>query len=356
MPIRRRSPSRARESQSQLVALRDNIKAIDAHITSIQRPVHAVQDLIGQVKAPLAFPGALQQDLTDLNRLLASLRTVVTPLSILPAPIGPASRALKQALEVLAGPPQSGSIGRMRDLAGQIDKALKPLRDLVTKIETPIKNTAETIDAMEGTVAYLRDMVAGVIARYGVQPPDDVEACAAKLNEPIARLRVVLDQAAATMAKYFAAIEDALRSALAVLRPVGAVVAAVRKVLDVFRGKAMQAIIKVMTRFSNAIKPYVNKAEFIVKMAINRILKKLGIDATKLAAQIRKVIDALNPMKPIERAVSNALAAIRAFVAKLVDASGITKLLEQLADLRRALAQTLEAFLRSQCKAVLDPG
>jgi hypothetical protein len=354
MRIQRRSPSRAGAAPSQLVALRDNIKAIDAHVTSIQRPVHAVQDLIGQVKAPLAFPGALHQDLTDLQRLLASLRTVVTPLSILPAPIGPASRALKQALEVLVGPPGSGSIGRTRDLAGQIDKALKPLRDLVTKIETPVKKTAETIDAMEGTIAYLRDMVAGVIARYGVQPPEDVEACAAKLNEPIARLRAALDEVASSMAELFSSLEAALRSALAVLRPLSAAIDAVRRVLDVFRGKAMQAIIKVMTRFSNAIKPYVNKAELIVKIAISRILKKLGIDANKLAAQIRRMIDALNPMKPIERAIANALAAIRQFVAKLVDASGITKLLEQLADLKRQLAQILEAFLRSPCKALLD--
>lgn len=105
---RQRVIARPPVSRSATIALRDNLAAVDAHVTTLQKPVRAVQELIGQVKAPLEFPRSLHQDLTDLHQLLASLRVTVTPLSLLPGPIGPASRSLKQALEALAGPPQSG--------------------------------------------------------------------------------------------------------------------------------------------------------------------------------------------------------------------------------------------------------
>jgi hypothetical protein len=349
-----RIASRA-EARSELVALRDNLAAIDAHVAAIQRPVHAVRSLIEQVKAPLAFPARLHQDLTDLHQLLASLRTTVTPLSLLPGPIGPASRALKQALEVLAGPPRTGSIGRTRDLVGEIDRRLEPLRKLVQKIETPVAETAKAVDAMAASVAYLRAMVASVIARYGENPPEDVEACAAKLNEPIASLRAALDEVAARTAALFAAIEAALRSALAVLKPLGDALRTIQQVLGVFRGKAMRAIRSAIERFANGIRPWVNKAEFIVKTAINRILKKLGVSVGSFAGYLRKVIGALDPMKPIERAVSAALGAVKRFIAALVDASGIAELLATLAELKDRLARAVEGFLRSQCKAVLDP-
>lgn len=352
---RQRAKARPPVSRSATIALRDNLAAIDAHVTTLQKPVRAVQDLVGQVKAPLAFPRSLHQDLTDLHQLLASLRVTVTPLSLLPGPIGPASRSLKQALEALAGPPQSGSIGRARDLVGRVDTQIEPLRRLVEKIENPVANAVAAIDAIESNVAYLRDMVAGVIAHYGSRPPKDVDACAVRLNVPVAAVRAALDGAAARVAGFFAAIEKALRSALAVLQPIGDVVRVVQSVLGVFRGKAMKAILGALTRFSNGIKPYVNKVEFVVRMAMNRLLKKMGLSVDTFTAYIRKVIDALNPMKPIERAVNAALASVRKFLAQLVDVSMIDALLQTLLDLKRQLYQAMEAFLRSQCKAVLDP-
>jgi len=354
MTKRPRAAARVDQGKSQLVALRDNVNAIDAHLRSIQRPVHSVKDLIGRIKGPLAFPGALHKDLSELYRLLSSLRTIMTPLSILPAPIGPAARAFKQSLETLTGPPKSGSIGRARDLAGQIDRSLKPLRDLVAKIEKPVDDIAATIDEMEGRIAYLQSMVARVVARYGVRPPADVEACAAKLNEPIAAFRAALDKAAAQMARFFASIENALRSALAVLQPVGEALKAVRKVLGTLRGRAMQSIINVLSRVSNAIKPFVDKVEFVVNKVINGVLKKLGIKMGAFTRYIRKLMNVLNPLKPIEKALAKALASIRRFVAKLVDVRMITDLLAQLTELKRRLAQIVDAFLRSPCKAVLD--
>ncbi|MCG3144576.1 MAG: hypothetical protein HONDAALG_02012 [Gammaproteobacteria bacterium] len=342
-------------TRSATIALRDNLAAIDAHVTTVQKPVRAVQNLIGEIKAPLAFPPRLHQDLTDLHQLLVSLRITVTPLAILPGPIGPASRSLKQALEALAGPPQSGTIGRARDLVGRIDTEVEPLRRLVEKVETPVANAAAAIDAVESNVAYLRDMVAAVIAHYGPLPPEDVDACAARLNKPVAAVRAALDEAAARAAGFFTAIETALRSALAILQPIGDTVRAVQKVLGVFRGKAMKTILAVLTRFSNGIKPYVNKVEFVVRMAINRLLRKMGLSVDAFTACIHKVIDALNPMKPIERAVNAALASVRKFIAQLVDASVIDELLEFLSDLKQQLLQAMEAFLRSRCKAVLDP-
>jgi len=354
MTTRPRTAARVDQGKSQLIALRDNLNAVDAHLRSIQRPVHSVKDLIGRIKGPLAFPGALHKDLSELYRLLSSLRTIMTPLSILPAPIGPAARAFKQTLETLTGPPKSGSIGRARDLAGQIDKSLKPLRDLVAKIEKPVDDIAATIDEMEGRIAYLQQMVARVVARYGERPPADVEACAAKLNEPIAELRAGLDKAAAKMAKFFSSIENALRSALAVLKPVGDALKAVRKVLGTLRGRAMQSVIKVLSRFSNAIKPFVNKVEFIVNKVINGVLKKLGINMGAFTRYIRNLMNVLNPLKPIEKALARTLASIKRFVAKLVDVHMITDLLAQLTELKRRLAQIVEAFLRGPCKAVLD--
>ncbi len=352
---RQRVTARSPESRSASIALRDNLAAVDAHVTTIQKPVRAVQELIGQVKAPLAFPRSLHQDLTDLHQLLASLRVTVTPLSLLPGPIGPASRSLKGALEALAGPPQSGSIGRARNLVGRVDTEIEPLRRLVERIETPVANAVAAIDAIESSLAYLRDMVAGVIAHYGSLPPKDVDACAARLNAPLAAVRAALDEAANRVAGFFTAIEKVLRSALAVLQPIGDVVRAVQNVLGVFRGKAMKAILGTLARFANGIKPYVNKVEFVVKMAINRLLRKMGLSVDTFTAYIRKVIDALNPMKPIERAVNAALASVRKFIAQLVDPSMIDALLQTLLDLKRQLYQAMEAFLRSQCKAVLDP-
>ncbi len=353
--IRQGVKARPQVSRSATIALGDNLAAIDAHVTTVQKPVRAVQNLIGEIKAPLAFPRSLHQDLTDLHRLLASLRVTVTPLSLLPGPIGPASRSLKQALEALAGPPQSGSIGRARDLVGRVDTEIEPLRRLVERIEAPVANAVAAIDAIESSVAYLRDMVAGVIAHYGSRPPKDVDACAARLNVPVAAVRAALDEAAARVAGLFTAIQKALRSALAVLQPIGDMVRVVQNVLGVFRGKAMKAILGALTRFSNGIKPYVNKVEFVVRMAINRLLGKMGLSVDTFNACIRKVINALNPMKPIERAVNAALAAVRKFVAQLVDASMIDALLQTLLDLKRQLHQAMEAFLRSRCKAVLDP-
>lgn len=353
--VRPRAKRRDEQEQSALLALRDNLAAIDARLDSIRRPVHAVQNLIGQVKAPLAFPAALYQDLDDLHDLLSSLRTVVMPLSILPAPIGPAARGLKQALEVLAGPPKTGSIGRTRAVVGEIDRKLQPLINLVERIETPVENTAATLDAMAGSIAYLRDMVARVIAHYGAQPPEDVQACAAQLNEPIAWLRAALDQAAAAMVQLFNGIEAMLRSALVVLKPIGEVLRTVQSVLSVFRGKAMKAIINGLSRFANGIKPYVNKAERVVRKAIDSVLKKVGVSLSAFEGYFRKVINALNPMKPIERAIANARTAVIRFVSRLVDTRALTALLEQLVAIKTRLAQALETFLRSQCKAVLDP-
>ncbi|MCG3202051.1 MAG: hypothetical protein NFCOHLIN_01924 [Gammaproteobacteria bacterium] len=352
---RQRVTARSPVPPSATIALRDNLAAIDVHVTAVQKPVRAVQDLIGEVKAPLAFPRSLHQDLTDLHRLLASLRVTVTPLSLLPGPIGPASRALKQTLEALAGPPQSGSIGRARDLVGRIGTEIEPLRRLVERIETPVADAVAAVDAIESNVAYLRDMVASVIAYYGSQPPKDVEACAARLNTPVAAVRAVLDETAARVAGFFAMIEKTLRSALAVLKPIGDVVRAGQSLLSVFRGKAMKAILGVLTRFSNGIKPYVNKVEIVVRVAINRLLRKIGLSMDTFTGYIRKVINALNPMKPIERAVNAALASVRKFIAQLIDVSAIDELLEILSDLERQLTRAVEAFLRSRCKAVLDP-
>ncbi len=355
---RARSGSRQRrreQSASPLLALRDDLAAIDAHLNSLRRPVHAVQNLIGQVKAPLAFPGTLHQDLDDLHDLLSSLRTMMVPMSILPGPIGPAARGLKQALEALAGPPKSGSIGRTRALVGEIDRKLQPLIKLVERIEEPVENTAATLDAIAGSIAYLSDMVERVIAHYGDQVPEEVQACAAKLNQPIAELRDALDRAAAAMVKLFNAIEAMLRSALAVLKPIGAVLRTVHSVLSVFRGKAMKAIINGLSRFANGIKPYVNKAERVVRKAIDSVLKKAGVSLSTFESYFRKVISALNPMKPVERAIANARAAVVRFVSKLVDVGSLNAMLTQLVEIRNRLAQALDAFLRSQCKAVLDP-
>jgi hypothetical protein len=130
--VARRRPLQA-AAPTQLSALRLSLDQLLADLRLVKDPVDDLCRLIAAVKKPLTLPATLETNLTDLRTLLQVVNTVASSASWLPAPAGPAAKAVTTGLKLFLGPPKPGALTEMINTARAVDEALEPARKTIGK-------------------------------------------------------------------------------------------------------------------------------------------------------------------------------------------------------------------------------
>jgi hypothetical protein len=104
-----------------------------------------------------------------------------------------------------------------------------------------------------------------------------------------------------------------------------------------------------MRKLVDTLEPWRKRAEWLLKKVLGGILKALGISLAKIEAFFNGIISALNPLKPIEKALAELKAKLQAQVAKVLEALGIDALLARLEAMANTLVSALDDFLHSAC-------
>lgn len=341
---------------SSLSSLAANLQEMKQRVAAVGDPLHAVRNLLATVRKPLAFPGELAKHLKSLREIVVGVKTIATGLSWLPGPIGTGATALERAAKPLVeGPPPPGSIAKLQKSVERVDTSLKPARDALDKMKTPLDKACGAVDAISGKLVFLENIVDGLVQRYGDHPPAEIESCATRLNTPVAAMLAAMRKVEDALRNPLDVAKSALSQVEQILKPVGQAISALSSALKALDSAAMRKIRSLLNRLVKAVEPYIRKIKIIVQKALNDALKKLGIDARKVEAYLDKLAQRLDPTKPIRQTIDRIQGRVGTLASELARSLGIGALLAQIESLREQLEREVEAFLASACGRVLAP-
>jgi hypothetical protein len=345
------------QAASELRTLRDQLGDIDGRLARLSAPLHETGALIGQVKAPLALPPLIIRRLDDATVALKAVRIVTTGLSWVPGPIGAGATAASRAIApfVASPPPPRGILGNARTTMVGLDRTIAPIRTAIEKVEKPLATLTGRIDAVHAKVLSLLAMVDRLLAHYGDHPPPGIEACAARLNAPLATFLASLTKVEATLAEKLATLSAVLRDASAALAPLAEIADRLATVLRTLGSSAFQAVLKPLRSLVAALEPWRKRGEAILRMVLGRILKSLGLSLKAIDRAFSRIVSALDPMKPISALISRLDAALSEKLAALRKALGIDALLAAVQALMEQVERDIDAFLKSACGNTLAP-
>ena len=342
-PLRTAAPT-------QLAALKGTLDQLLADVRQVKAPVDDLCGLIRAAKQPLTLPKTAAAKLKDLRTLLQVVNTVAGAASWLPAPAGPAARAVTNGLKIFLGPPKPGALGEMIDLANALDRALARPRTMIEKAEKPANKVAAGLAKVEQTLVALAEMTARLIARHGPNPPAEIEACAARLEAVLAPLA----QAIATLKREAAAgikvLADALRALLPALQAFAGVVQGLQSALARL-APLRDALLKLKQALS-----VVERVRRWGEAVVKRVLKSLGLDVDKVERWMNGILAQINPFRPLKQAFARLVAAVQRALANLPGVDALLKLMDSIQALADRLQGALDDFLASQCGKLFAGG
>jgi len=345
----RRRPLRA-TAPTQLAALKGTLDQLLADLRLVKQPVDDLCGLIRAAKAPLMLPKTVASRLKDLRTLLQVVNTVASAASWLPAPAGPAAKAVTTGLKIFLGPPAPGLLAEMIELANGLDRALAPPRATIEKLEKPAARVATGLSRVEQTLVVLVDVTGRLIARHGTNPPAEIEACAARLEatlEPIAAAIAALKREVATVVE---PLVDALRALVAALQRFAGVVDVLKRVLDGLT-PLRDALLKLKSALS-----VVERVRRWGEKVVKQVLKALGLDVGKIERWMDGIIASINPFKGVKKAFVGLVDSLKRAIANLPGVDALLKLMDSIQALANRLQAALDDFLASQCGKVFAAG
>jgi hypothetical protein len=357
-PARTRARRRTRPARrplrsaapTQLAALKGTLDQLLADLRLVKAPVDDLCGLIRAVKQPLTLPKTAAAKLTDLRTLLQVVNTVASAASWLPAPAGPAAKAVATSLRIPLGPPKPGALGEMIELANALDKALAPARTTIEKAEKPANKAAAGLAKVERTLVALAEITARLIARHGANPPAEIEACAARLEAVLAPIAQAIATLKREVAAGVKALADALRALLPALQAFAGVVRTLQSVLDKL-APLRDALLKLKGALS-----VVERVRRWGEAVVKRVLKSLGLDVDKIERWMNGILAQLNPFKALKQAFARLVASVQRALANLPGIAALLKLLDSLQALADRLQAALDDFLASQCGKLFAGG
>ena len=347
-------PGRARgvraAAPTQLSALKLTLAQLLADLRLVKDPVDELCRLIGAVKKPLTFPGTLETLLKELRTLLQVINSAASAAAWLPAPAGPAARALTNGIKPLLGPPAPGAVKEMIDTAHAVDQALAPARKAIEKVEKPANKLATGLGKGEHQLTVLAEMTDRLIARHGANPPADIEACAARLNGVLAPIASTLATLKREIAAEVKALADALRALLPALQAFSSVIQTVQTALA-----KLKPLRDVLQKLRGALK-VVDRIRRWGERVVKAVLKKLGLDVSKIQRWMNGLLQQLNPFKSLKKTLAGLLANLRRALAKLPGVDALLRLIASVQALADRLEAALEDFLASECGKIFGGG
>ena len=343
-PARRRPLHAA--APTQLSALKLNLDQLLGDLRLVKGPVDDLCRLIAAVKKPLTLPATLETNLTDLRTLLQVVNTVASSASWLPAPAGPAAKAVVTALKIFLGPPKPGALTEMINTAHAVDRALEPARKTIEKIERPAGKVAAGLGKADTTLVALAAMTDRLIERHGANPPAEIEACAARLNgvlAPIAQTVATLRRQAAAGIK---ALADALRALLPALQAFSGAVQALKAAL----GK-LNPLRDALSKLKQALS-VVERVRKWGEAVVKALLKKLGLDVNKIERWMNGILQQINPFKSLKQAFAKLVASLHRAIAGLPGVDALLRMIDSIQALADQLQAALDDFLAGECGKV----
>lgn len=356
----RQAASAARATQaprSELQRLRDTLGALDSKVSAFGAPINQVRGAIRDARAPLDLPPKIIRALDDSHTALSTLRLATSGLGWVPGPIGTGAKAADRAIKPFLQPPPAphGLLRNSRGITADIDRALKPVREALDRIEGPIDRAAAAIDAIDARLAFLVTAVDRLLGHYGAAPPPGIEACAAQLNAPLQIALEVLLRLEAEAGKALAALAQALQALLAGLKPLIDVAAALDKALAALAAKPIRDVLAALRKLVSALEPYRRWSALFLERVLASLLKKIGISLAEIDRFFDRLIDAVNPLKPIAAMLASARARLAALAEEFLAAIGAAELLAQLESLQQQVEREIDAFLQSACGGQMLP-
>lgn len=346
---RRRASAAARRrplhaaAPTQLSALKLGLDRLLADLRLVKGPVDDLCRLIAAVKKPLTLPATLATNLTDLRTLLQVVSTVASSASWLPAPAGPAAKAVTTGLKLFLGPPKPGALTEMINTAHAVDQALEPARKTIERIEQPAKKVAAGLSKVDTTLVALAEMTDRLIARHGANPPAEIEACAARLNGVLAPIAQAIETLKREVAAGIKALADALRALLPALQAFSRAVQALQAAL-----RKLNPLRDALSKLKQALS-VVERVRKLGEAAVKALLKKLGLDVNKIERWMNGILQQINPFKPLKQAFARLVAALQRAIANLPGVDALLRMIGSIQALADQLQAALDDFLASQC-------
>ena len=337
-----RRPLRAAAS-TQLAALKITLDQLLADLRLVKTPVDDLCGLIRAVKKPLMLPKTVAGKLKDLRTLLQVVNTVAAAASWLPAPAGPAAKAVTTGLKIFLGPPAPGGLAEMVKLANDLDRALATPRTVIERAEKPANRLAATLAKAEQTLVVLADITARLIARHGTNPPAEIEACAARLEAALAPTAQAIGRLKREAAAGIKVLADALGALVGVLEPFSGVVQTLQSALEKLE-PLRDALLKLKQALS-----VVERVRRWGENAVKQALKSLGLDVDKIERWMNGILQQINPFKPLKQAFAKLAASVQRALANLPGVDALLKLIDSIRALADQLQAALDDFLASEC-------
>lgn len=347
-PARRRPLQAA--APTQLSALKLSLDQLLADLRLVKDPVDDLCRLIAAVKKPLTLPATLETNLRDLRTLLQIVNAVASSASWLPAPAGPAAKAVATGLKLFLGPPKPGALTEMIDTAHAVDRALEPARKMIQKIEKPAGKAAAGLGKVDATLVALAEMTDRLIVRHGASPPAEIEACAAQLNGVLAPIAQAIETLKREVAAGIKALADALRALLPALQAFSSAVQALQTALGKLRPfrDALQKLKQALSA--------VERVRKWGERAVKALLKKLGLDVNKIERWMNGILQQINPFKSLKQSLARLVASLQRAIASLPGIDALLRMIDSIQALADQLQAALDDFLASQCGRLFSGG
>jgi hypothetical protein len=339
---RTRAPRLAAAS-TQLAALKITVDQLLADLRLVKVPVDDLCGLIRAVKKPLTLPKMVAGKLRDLRTLLQVVNTVAAAASWLPAPAGPAAKAVTTGLKIFLGPPAPGGLAEMVELANKLDGALAKARTTIEKAEKPASRAAVTLAKAEQSLIVLADITTRLIARHGTNPPAEIEACAARLEAALAPIAREIERLKREAAAGFKVLAGALRALGGVLEPFSGVVQTLQSALE-----KLEPLRDALLRLKQALS-VVERVRRLGERAVKQALKSLGLDVDKIESWMNGILQQINPFKPLKKAFAELAASVQRALANLPGVDALLTLIDSVRTAADRLQAALDDFLASEC-------
>jgi enamine deaminase RidA (YjgF/YER057c/UK114 family) len=328
-------------SQSHLARVQQDLRDIHDDIGYFATPLNEIYTLLGDIDSLLHEPENLDKKLGEILTITQSLETACKSGEWIPE----VGQEAKAAAEFLDG--VNILIKEIRTTLTGIQESLKPFTEWIKGVEEPVGKAWKPIGLVEGKLETMVNISSRLLKHYGGNPPDNIEHCAAALDNPLHGVAQAMNDA---KDRANAALNDAerpLRTAVHQLEKIvdyTAFIDGIYHKLDGFR------------RDIDLITKAVNKALHYTKTAIEEAISDV---ARRFRPKTYKKVKAM--LDSVQKAVENlkkkfinyAFKPVRDLVNQ-VEGEIVSKLvnLPEVAPIRKALSEVTEAI--SSVKAAID--
>ncbi len=328
-------------SHSHLAKVQLDLRDIHDDIGYFATPLNEIYTLLGDIDSLLHEPENLNKKLGEILSVTQTLEKACKSGEWIPE----VGQEAKAAAEFLDG--VNIVIKEIRTTLTGIQESLKPFTEWIKEVKDPVDKAWKPIGLVEGKLETMVNISSRLLKHYGGNPPDNIEHCAAALDDPLHGVAQAMNDAKDRANAALSDAERPLRTACNQLEKIvdyTAFIDGIYHKLDGFR--------RDIHDITTAVDKAFNYTKAAIEAAITDIARRVSPKTYKkvkeMLASVQKAVENLK-----KKFINYAFKPVRDLVNQ-VEGEIASKLanLPEVAPVRKALSEVTEAI--SSVKAAID--